>query len=140
MSKLKTLPPRSKVKSRDTWNLSSLFKSDRDWEAAFRKWESQVSGYEKYKGKLGQSAEMLAACLRFDSNFDRRGERIGVYAFLRCAEDQGNSITQRMRGRFQHVATKASEAAAFIRPEILAIKPATIARFIKSRELTEWQI
>src|SRR5262245_50862181 len=83
---------------------------------------------------------MLAACLRFDSNFDRRGERIGVYAFLRCAEDQGNSTTQRMRGRFLHVATRASEAAAFIRPEILAIKPTTIARFMKSRELTDWQI
>src|SRR4051812_20030085 len=99
MSKIKTLPPRSKVKSQDTWNLDSLFKSDAEWERAFKKWEKQIPGYEKFKGKLGASAEMLAACLQFDSAIDRAGERLGVYANLRCTEDQANSDAQRMRGR-----------------------------------------
>src|SRR3954470_8631853 len=97
MSKIKTLPPRSKVKSQDTWNLDSLFKSDAEWERAFKKWEKQIPGYEKFKGKLGGSAEMLAACLQFDSAIDRASEKLGVYASLRCTEDQSNSATQRMR-------------------------------------------
>ena len=72
--------------------------------------EEQIPGYEKFKGHLGDSAEMLAACLRFDADVDRAGERLGVYAFLKTAEDQGNSDYQRMKGRYQHAATKAAEA------------------------------
>ena len=140
MSKAKTLPPRSKVKSQDTWNLASLFKSDKDWETAFKKWEQQIPGYEKYKGHLGDSAEMLAACLRFDAAVDRLGERLGTYAYLKTAEDQGNSEYQRMKGRYQFVATKASEASSFIRPEIMAIPPAKTDEFLRSRELEEWRI
>lgn len=139
-AKIKTLPPRSKVKSADTWDLSSLFKSDAEWESAFKKWEGQVPQYGKYKGHLGGSAEMLGACLRFDANFDRLGERLGVYAYLKTAEDQANSEYQRMRGRYQHVSTQAAEAASFIRPEILAIPPVKIDEFLRSRELAEWKL
>src|SRR3954464_5437302 len=110
-TKTKTLPPRDKVKPADTWDLSSLFKGDAEWETAFKKWEGQIPQYGKYKGHLGDSAEMLAACLRFDAGFDRLGERLGVYAYLKTAEDQGNSESQRMRGRYQHVSTRAGEAA-----------------------------
>src|SRR6266550_8477455 len=134
-TKAKTLPPRDKVKPADTWNLSSLFKGDAEWEAAFKKWEGQIAQYDKYKGHLGDSAEMLAACLRFDAAVDRLGERLGTYAFLKTAEDQGNSDYQRMKGRFQHVATKAAEAASFIRPEIMAIPAEKIERFLQAREL-----
>src|SRR5688572_3915114 len=136
---IKTLPARSKVKTRDTWNLDSLFKSDADWEKAFKKWEKQIPGYDKFKGKLGQSAEMLAACLQFDAALDRAAERLMVYAHLRTTEDQGNSDSQRMRGRFIHVNAQAQQAASFIRPEILSIKPATIANFMQARELAEWK-
>src|ERR1700759_279449 len=135
MSKVKSLPPRSKVKVADTWNLDSLFQNDAEWEQALAKWSKQIAGYEKFRGQLGASAEMLAACLQFDAAVDRAGERIGNYASLRCAEDQANSDAQRMRGRFSHVATQAAELSSFIRPELMAIKPATMTRFLKSREL-----
>ena len=70
--KTKSLPPRSKVKPADKWNLASLFKTDADWERAFKKWEEQIPGYEKFKGQLGDSAEMLAACLQFDARSTAR--------------------------------------------------------------------
>ena len=89
MSKLKQLPPRSKVKPADCWNLDSLFKSDAAWETAFKKWESEIPGYEKFAGHLGDSAKSLANCLEFDIALDRAGERLGTYAFLKTAEDHG---------------------------------------------------
>src|SRR5687767_13075914 len=139
-TKTKTLPPRSKVKPADQWDLSSLFKSDAEWEAAFKKWEQQIPGYEKFKGKLGASAEMLSACLQFDAAVDRAGERLGVYAFLKTAEDQGNSDYQRMKGRYQHAATRAAEASSWLRPEILAIPPKKMGQFLEARELREWRL
>jgi oligoendopeptidase F len=140
MSKVKALPPRTKVKPADCWDLSSLFKSDADWEAAFAKWEKQIPGYANYRGKLAESEEMLAACLNFDAAFDRAGERLGVYAYLKSTEDQGNSDYQRMKGRYQHVATQAAEASSFIRPELMAIPQDVVDRYMQSPELAEWKL
>src|ERR1700759_4954992 len=113
MSKTKSLPPRSKVKVQDTWDLTSLFPDDAAWEKAFKKWEKQIAGFEKFKGHLADSSEMRAACLKFDSAIDRAADNLGTHAFLKTSEDQGNSDYQRMKGRFQAVATKAGEAASF---------------------------
>jgi oligoendopeptidase F len=140
MSKAKTLPPRNQVKQADTWNLGSLFRSDRDWEAAFEKWEKQIPGYAKFKGHLGDSAEMLSACLQFDASIDRAGERLGTYAYLKTAEDQGNSDYQRMKGRYEHAATRAGEASSFIRPELMTIPPAKMDACLQARELADWRI
>jgi oligoendopeptidase F len=139
-TKSKPLPKRSKVKPHDTWDLGTLFKSDAEWEAAFARWEKQIPGYAKFRGKLGESAEMLAACLKFDAALDRLAERISVYAYLKTTEDTANSDYQRMRGRAQAMSTKAAEAASFIRPEIMAIAPATMNAFLQSPEMSEWRL
>ncbi len=115
------LPKRSEVNPADTWDLTGLFTTDDDWETAFTQFEEKIAGYAQFKGTLANSAAELAACLDFDSQLDRLAEGLGSYAFLRSAEDQTNSQYQRMVGRFQNVATRAGEAASYIRPEILAI-------------------
>jgi oligoendopeptidase F len=140
MSKVKSLPPRLSVKAADTWNLSSLFESDADWEKAFGAWEKRISGFKKFDGHLAKDAKTLAACLKFDADFDRTGESLGNYAFLKTAEDQGNSDYQRMQGRFQHAATKAGEAASFIRPQIIAIPAKKMQAFLKAPQLAPWKL
>ncbi|MDB5298658.1 MAG: Oligoendopeptidase, partial [Phycisphaerales bacterium] len=140
MTKAKTLPPRSRVKESDQWDLSTLFKTDAQWEAAFTAWEEQLPGYEKFRGKLADGARTLADCLNFDAAIDRAGERLGVYAFLKSAEDQGNSDYQRMKGRYQHASTKAAELSSFIRPEIMSIPTKAMENFLQSDELKEWKL
>ena len=131
------LPLRSEVPVEHTWDLASLFRSDAEWETAFASWEKQVDGYAQYRGKLGESAEVLAACLKFDSEFDRTGDRIGTYAMLRETEDVANSTYQGLKARYIGVATRAMEAASYLRPEILALPDATLAAYLTSRGLVE---
>lgn len=138
--KKKALPPRSKVKPADTWDLGSLYPNDKAWETAFTKWEKQIKGYAKFAGTLGQSAAQLAACLKFDTKFDRTAERLGTYAFLKTTEDTADSTYQRLMGRFQHAASEASQAASFIRPEILAIPTAKFKKMLASKELKPYQL
>ena len=135
MTKIKRLPERSQVKSADTWDLSSLFPDDEAWEKAFQKFKKRVDGYERFRGKLRQDARTLAACLRFDCDMDRMGERIGIYAFLKSTEDQTNSQYQGMVARFQNVATRAGQAASYIRPEILAIPASRMKTLAGAKEL-----
>ncbi len=135
MTKIKKLPSRDEVQPADTWDLSSLFADDQAWEQAFRKWERRIPGFQRFCGRLGTDAATLAACLKFDCEVDRLGERLGCYAHLKAAEDQADSRYQAMLARFQNVATRAGEAASFIRPEILAIPAAKMSRFCESKEL-----
>ncbi len=137
---VKRLPPRGKVKPADMWDLSSLFPGESQWESALKEYEGRIAGYEPFRGRLGESAKLLGECLQFDSDLDRLGEKVAAYAFLRASEDQGDSAAQRMRGRFQHAATRASEAASFIRPEILEIDPHRLATMLESAELSPWRV
>ena len=56
MNKILRLPKRSQVKAADTWDLSTLCKGPEDWEAQFKKLEKMISGFDKFKGKLGDGA------------------------------------------------------------------------------------
>lgn len=136
----KTLPKRSHVKPADTWDLSSLFESDEAWEAAFKKWEKRIPGFAKFQGTLGESPKALATCLKFDNDFDRAGERVGTYAFLKSAEDTANSVYQRMLGRHRNAGSRAAQAASFIRPEIMAIPPAKMKKFLAAKELAPYRM
>jgi oligoendopeptidase F len=135
-----TLPRRADVPLADQWDLTQLYPSDDAWEQDFQKWEGQIGTFATFKGKLAKSARTLAECLRFDADFDRLGERLGSYASLKASGDQSDSIYQRMKGRFHHVAVKAAEAASFIRPEILAIPQGTIDKYLRSKELAAWKL
>ena len=117
-----------------------MYANDKAWETAFAKWEKQIKGYTKFQGTLGKSAAQLAACLKFDSKFDRLAERLGTYAFLKTTEDTADGEYQRMMGRYQHVASEASQAASFIRPEILAIPTTKFKKFLASKELKPYQL
>jgi len=140
IAKVKRLPARSQVKVADTWDLSSLFTSDADWEAAFTRWEAAIPQYTKYRGKLGDDAKTLAACLKFDTQFELDGERLGTYAFLKTAEDTANSTYQRMIGRYRNVASRAAQEASYIRPEIMAIPSKAMDGFLASKSLAEYRL
>ena len=119
---------------------SPLCESDAQWEELFKKLDKQIAGYEKFRGKLGDGAKTLAACLKFDHDFDRLGERVGGYAHLKVTEDQANSTYQAMVARFQNLATRASQAASYIRPEILALPKKTLDQYLAAKELQPFRL
>jgi len=140
MNKVISLPKRSEVPAGDTWDLSELFTDDAGWEKGFKEFEALIPGFAPFRGQLATSASKLAECLKFDSQVERLAEKLGNYAFLRTAEDQTNSDYQRMVGRFQNMATRAGEAASFLRPEILAIPDEVMSSFLKEKVLEPYKL
>jgi oligoendopeptidase F len=137
---VKTLPARKDVSVGDTWDLTSLFRSDAEWETALAAWERRIPEFAPFAGTLGSAPARLAECLAFDLAYDREGDRLGGYAHLRASEDQAAAEAQRMVGRFQHVSTRAGEAASFIRPEIMAIPAATLAGWLDLPALAPYRL
>lgn len=130
-----TLPARHEVPEGDTWDLTSLYADTAGWEADFQKLDGLIPRFETFRGRLGESAEVLAEALDFDSDFDRVAERLGTYAFLKTTEDQGNSDFQGMKSRFQNLSMRAGQAASFMRPELLAIEPAKMESLLRDPKL-----
>ncbi len=134
------LPLRSEVPPEHTWDLSSLFASDADWEAAFAAWEATIDGYARFRGKLGDGPAVVAECLRFDTAFDRAGDRVGTFAFLKETEDVANASYQGMKARYLGAAARAMEAASYLRPELLALPDATLNAYLDALELSDYRL
>ena len=138
-TKVKKLPPRNKVSKSDCWDLSSLFPSDAAWERAFKRWQKKVPEYENFRGTLANGGTAVAACLEFDSQMERAGEKLEYYAFLKTAEDSTNSKYQQMIGRLRNASLAAEELASFIRPELLALPSVKIKKILRSPAIRSWK-
>ncbi|QDU60041.1 Oligoendopeptidase F, plasmid [Planctomycetes bacterium Pan216] len=138
-AKSRRVPPRSKVKEADTWDLSRLFTDDKAWERAFIRWSKSFARYEQYRGKLGKSAQTIADCIKLDLQVSRQGERLGVYASLRSSEDKGNDTYQAMLAKLASTGSLAAQASSFIQPELLAIPVTKMRKFLKEKVLEEYR-
>lgn len=134
------IPARHEVNEADTWDLAPLFKSDGAWERAFKKLESQIPEFARFRGTLGKGPKYLRAYYDFEIAFDRAAEPVGSYAFLKASEDVANSTYQGMVARYRHMATRAAETASFVAPEIRAIPKKTIAAYLKAPVLKDYRI
>ncbi len=140
MASATTLPSRGEVDPRDTWDLSGLYADDAAWESDFETAQREIPKYAAFQGRLGESAEVLAECLALDSDLDRLFERLGSYAFLKTTEDQTNQNYQRLMGRLQSVASKAGQAASYIRPELLAIEDSVMEEYLRQECLQRFKL
>lgn len=140
MAKTQRIPLRTELKTEDTWDLAPLYKSDAAWNRAFKELEGLVPGFEKFRGRLGESPKVLRACYDFDVDFEKRAERLRSYAFLKSSEDVANSRYQGFVQRYTHLATRANEAASFIAPEIQAIPKKKMEAFLRDPALKGYKL
>ncbi len=134
-----TTPTRAEIPDSDKWDLTHLFAHVDKWQDDFA-WIQQT--YPKildWKGRVGESAESLAAVLEFDKSLDLRIERVSHFASLQLAEDSSNSQYLARMGELQNLLTKISEAASFITPEIQAISDEELAKFLEHPALASWK-
>lgn len=128
----KQLPKRSEVAAKDTWDLSSLFVSDKAWEKEFKLVEQEMNKLELYKGRLQESANTLLEVLEISSDLNRRLGRLYVYAQQKLDTDTTDSNCQKMYGRVQFLDVKLTSAASYLEPEILTIPAAILAQYMES--------
>ncbi len=140
MTQTRKNPKRSDVLVSDTWDLSSLFRDDAAWQAALPELEACIAQFAAFAGTLDQSPQRLAECLDHDVRSDRLAERIGTYAFLKTTEDQSDSTYQALAARYQNLATRAGQAASFIRPEILSIPADRLQTMMADPVLTPYRL
>ncbi|MDR0910882.1 MAG: oligoendopeptidase F [Spirochaetaceae bacterium] len=134
------IPTRAEIEQKDKWDLSKLFKSDADWDAAFVKLDACAEKGLGFKGTLGKSAENLLHFLDFEKELGILEENLGCYAQLRQSEDEGDGAARTMLGKFMMAYAKIEAFLAWSAPEIQAIPDFDIKAFLADKRLDEYKI
>lgn len=130
----KQLLKRSEAAVEDTWDLSSLFKSDEDWQTEFVCLSKDIDRLKDYQGHLVDSADVLLEALEYNANSTRRLERLFVYAQQKLDTDTTDSVYQMMYGKVQNLDFRLTSISSFLKPEILAISPEVLAQYMESEK------
>ena len=134
------VPTRDQVPVADTWDLTQLYATPTDWQAAFEIVHRDFPNAAQWKGRVGESAATLRAVLDFDRELSLHIERLGHYASLLTSGDSSNAEHLAREAQFENLLTRIGEATAFVAPEIQAIDDATFDTFLKEPQLAEWVI
>lgn len=135
-----TIPERKDVPACDTWDLTSLFKTNGDWEKALATIEPMTKKLAAFKGTLGSSPETLLSALKAYEELSETIERVYNYAGLQTTQDQGDAEAMNREGRIQMAAAQSSSELSFFDTELLAIPDDTINAWIERPEFADYRI
>ncbi len=105
------------------WDLSVLYADSEAWEEDFKRIRPLGEAFAAYRGRLGESGEVLAAAIAALDDFERLGEKVYVFAHLRSDEDTSISANRSRVDRVEGLFAQLSEISAWFEPEIMSIAP-----------------
>jgi len=140
MSDEQKIPLRSEVAVSDTWDLSTLFANDAEWNNSLAEYEKMIEKIPSFQGTLGKSAIHLADYLDFSRDMGIFSEKLGSYAYLRQSEDEGASDARTMTGKITMAGARAGAASSWDNPEILAIAQKDMDAFLLHDRIKDYRV
>lgn len=117
------------------WDLTEIYPDEAAWEAARRGVLEAAREIARYKGRLGESAGVLAEALTRQSDVTRTALRVYAYASLKADEDVRVAAWQERDAQVTDLFSTLGEATAWIAPELLHLGKPKIDAFIAASEV-----
>lgn len=136
----KTIPARKDVPTKDKWDLSSIYKSDDEWEKALKSLPELTKKAVAYKGHLGESAITLLAALKELEAANLVMETVYHYASLQHEADEDDSKATDRDGRAMMAYTEMQAELSFVDPEIQEIDETKLRKWISTKEFADYRI
>ena len=133
------IPERREVAAQHQWDLTPLFDADEKWEALFVEAEADLEGYDRFRGRIGESAGDLKEAIEFDLAVSRKIERLYTYAHLKSDEDKAEDRYLAMLQRIVGLSTRAAERSSFMTPEIHRVPEGVMEGFLAAEELAPYR-
>lgn len=135
-----TIPLRKDVPESDKWNLSSIFKSDQEWEAALKEIPELTEKVVSFKGKLGTDAQTLLCALKALEEAELKLETVYHYASLQHEADEDDSLATERDGKALMAYTDMESQTSFFDPELQAIDEEKLRSWIEKPEFKDYKI
>ncbi|MBO4533488.1 MAG: oligoendopeptidase F [Treponema sp.] len=136
----KTIPARKDVPAKDKWDLSSIFKSDSEWEAALKGLPELTKKVAAFKGKLAQGPDTLLSALKAYQDALLSMECIYHYASLEHEADEDDTTATDRYGRAMMAYTQQETELSFIDPEIQAIDEKLLREWCSRPDFADYRI
>lgn len=134
------IPNRSEIPASDKWDLSTLYKTNEEWEADLAKTAPLTQKFASFKGKLKDSSQSLLNALKAYEELFKTLETVYCYASLCHTSDESDSSFQDMEGRAMMAYAKAGAEASFFSPELMAIPDEKLNEWINLPEFADYKI
>lgn len=125
---------RKDVPKEQTWDLTSLFKTRKDWQKELELLKEELKTVTSFKGKLATSATTLLNALMAFEKFYERIYKVRTYALLRTSTDGSNEQYQADLAVTANLLANISAQIAFFKPELLTIPEEKLKQFINEEE------
>jgi oligoendopeptidase F len=126
---------REEIPEQYRWNLEIIFPDIDAWEAAYAEAEAKIPELAAFKGKLGESADVMVAATNLLNDIEKTLADIIVYAGQWQKTDTRNAEANALVGKAQALAAAFGQATAFFEPEIVQLPDATIAKYLEDPRL-----
>ena len=134
------IPSRADVPACDKWDLTSLYKTDADWESDILRINELADKVAAYQGRIKSNADDMLAAIKLNEELEQISERAGNYAFLQTASDASNADFQDKEGRYMMAAVEAESKTCFVVTEIQEIPDDEMARRLERADYAEYKI
>ncbi|MDQ0720967.1 oligoendopeptidase F [Paenibacillus sp. W4I10] len=128
MEKIRT---RAEVNPETTWDLKDLFVTDVEWEQELRSLPLAAAQIETFKGRLGEGAEQLLACLDAREALQERIGKTASYARLKQSEDSTNPVNIENSAKAGDILSNLSSSLSFVNSEIVDLPEGTVERYLE---------
>ena len=112
------------------WNLAELYASDAAWNGEKERLAAEIPQARVFKGTLAQGPAQLATALDAQAAHQKTLQRLFVYAGLAADEDTRVAKNQGFVQQMSQLGAQFGTAWAFLEPEILAMEPGTVERYL----------
>ena len=135
-----TIPARKDIPESDKWDLSSIYKSNEEWEENLKVLPSLTKKVVQYKGRLGESSDVLLEALKALEEAELRMETVYHYASLQHEADEDDSSATDRDGRAMMAYTRMMSDLSFIDPEIQSVDETKLRKRISLPEFKDYKI
>jgi oligoendopeptidase F len=124
------VPLRSEIPVEYTWDLTTIYATPVEWEAALQEVKARFPHIRTYARRLGEGPALLAAWMDEYQALMRDTQRLSMYAFLGSATDATDQAAAARVGQANSLGAEVQATIAFAEPELMAIGFDTLRRWM----------
>jgi len=125
---------RKNVPEKYKWNLSDLYKTEKDFLKSRENFQNNINAISKYKGKLGESSESLKNCLDTLFVLSKDYSKLTSYTSMNADQDLRNSDSQKLKNETTTVGREFASEVSFITPELVSLGEEKLKTFLKENK------
>lgn len=134
---------RKEVLEQDTWNVKDLFQNFEAWKQEFEAAAHDTALFEKiqsFKGVLHQNSQNVEELLNLYTGFERRLEKIYLYAHLKHDEDVSDIKNKEAYDQIRFFIMRFETETSWIQPEILSFSSEIYNKFLQDQSLSLYHL